>query len=154
MDLNSKQTVFQVKQQVFQISESGGYKSGSPLYERPLEKADLPERLDVVSTVGSTGEIRQVELNLIPAFVKSHGHGADERLDTSGRLVVGGSETTTHVLVIQDLHFEGKVLLQLFSSQGKGTSGSASVQDHAKLSLLTFLMIMTRKGSLIARVFF
>ena len=40
-----------------------------------------PERFDVVGSVGPPREVRQVELNLIPAFVESHGHGADERLD-------------------------------------------------------------------------
>ncbi len=38
--------------------------------------------LNVVGTVGATSEIGQVELNLIPALVKSHGHGADEGLHT------------------------------------------------------------------------
>ena len=35
--------------------------------------------LNVVSAVGTTGEIGEVELNLIPAFVETHGHGANER---------------------------------------------------------------------------
>ena len=48
----------------------------------------LPEGFDVVGTVGSSGEIRQVELDLVPAFVKSHRHGADKGLDTRGRLIV------------------------------------------------------------------
>ena len=73
----------------------------------------LPEGLNIVGTVSSSGEIRQVELNLIPALIKSHWHGADERLDTSGRLIVGSSESTTHVLVIEYLDLEGEVLLQV-----------------------------------------
>jgi hypothetical protein len=73
----------------------------------------LPEGLNVVGTVSSAGEIGQVELDLVPALIKSHGHGADERLDTGGGLVVGGSESTAHALVIEHLHFEGEVLLQL-----------------------------------------
>ena len=73
----------------------------------------LPEGLNIVGTVSSSGEIRQVELNLIPALIKSHRHGADERLDTSGRLIVGSSESTTHVLVIEYLDLEGEVLLQV-----------------------------------------
>ena len=44
----------------------------------------LPEGLNVVGTVGSSGEIRQVELNLIPSLIESHWHGADEWLDTGG----------------------------------------------------------------------
>ena len=73
----------------------------------------LPEGLNIVGTVSSSGEIRQVELNLIPALIKSHRHGADERLDTGGRLIVGSSESTTHVLVIEYLDLEGEVLLQV-----------------------------------------
>ena len=73
----------------------------------------LPEGLNIVGTVSSSGEIRQVELNLIPALIKSHRHGADERLDTSCRLIVGSSESTTHVLVIEYLDLEGEVLLQV-----------------------------------------
>lgn len=49
---------------------------------------NLPEGLDIVGTVGSSGEIRQVKLDLVPAFIKSHGHGADKGLDSSGGLVV------------------------------------------------------------------
>ena len=80
-------------------------------------KADLPEGLNVVGTVSSSGEIRQVELNLIPSLIESHWHGADEWLDTSGRLIVGGSETTTDVLVIEYLHFESEILLQLYANK-------------------------------------
>ena len=36
----------------------------------------------VVGTVGPSGEIRQVELNLVPPFIKSHGHCAYEGLDS------------------------------------------------------------------------
>ena len=73
----------------------------------------LPQGLNVVGSVGTSGEVGQVELNLIPTLVQSHGHGADEGLDTGGGLVVTGSKSATHVLVIKDLHLEGKVLLQL-----------------------------------------
>jgi hypothetical protein len=41
----------------------------------------LPKRFNVVGSVGPPREVRQVELNLIPAFVESHGHGANEWLD-------------------------------------------------------------------------
>ena len=69
--------------------------------------------LNVVGTVGTTGEVRQVELNLIPTFIKSHGHGANEWLNTGGALIVGGAESSSYVLVIKHLNFEGEVLLQL-----------------------------------------
>ena len=67
----------------------------------------------VRGTISSSSEIRQVELNLIPTFIKSHGHGANEWLNTGGALIVGGAETSTDILVVEDLHFEGEVLLQL-----------------------------------------
>ena len=71
------------------------------------------ESLYVVGTVSSSGEIRQVELNLIPSLIKSHRHGANERLDSGGGLIVGSSESSSYALVIQDLHLEGEVLLQV-----------------------------------------
>jgi len=71
------------------------------------------EGLYVVRTVGSSGEVRQVELNLIPSLVESHGHRADEGLNSSRGLVVRGSESTTHLLVVENLDFEGEVLLQV-----------------------------------------
>ena len=73
----------------------------------------LPKCFNIVGSIGTSSEIGEVELNLIPTLVQSHGHGADEGLDTGGGLVVTGSKSATHVLVIKDLHLEGKVLLQL-----------------------------------------
>jgi len=52
-------------------------------------------------------------LDLVPAFVEAHGHGANERLHPGGGLVVGGPEPPAHVFVVQHLHFERKVLLQV-----------------------------------------
>ena len=52
-------------------------------------------------------------MNLVPAFIKSHGHGANERLDSGGRLIVRGSESSSYALVIEYLHLEGEVLLQV-----------------------------------------
>merc|ERR1719498_1881148 len=40
--------------------------------------------LNVVGSVSSSGEIRQVELNLVPSLIKSHRHGTDEWLNSSG----------------------------------------------------------------------
>lgn len=102
-----------------------------------LLKTSLPEGFDVVGSVGSSCEIRQVELNLIPALVQTHGHRANEGLYSGGALVVRSSEPTAHVLVVQHLHFEGEVLLQLY---------------QLNTTALTFLMIMTKKGSLIPKV--
>lgn len=95
------------------------------------------QSFDVVCSVRSAGEVRQVELNLVPSFVESHRHRANERFYARCALVVGSSESASHVFVVQNLHFESEVFFEL---QGQSVK-------------LTFLMIMTRKGSLIARVF-
>ena len=102
-----------------------------------IESYNLPKGLNVVGTVSTTGEIGQVELNLIPAFVKSHGHGANERLYAGGALVVGGTEATADVLVVKDLHFEGEVLLQVLDDHdqegeldGKGLLGVNGAGDE------------------------
>lgn len=79
-----------------------------------IKMNNLPERVNVVGSVGSSREIRQVELDLIPAFVQPHGHRADEGLHSGCALVVGGSEPSPHVLVVQHLHFEGEIFLQLY----------------------------------------
>ena len=75
------------------------------------QNCNVPQCFDVVSTVGSSCEIGQVKLNLVPAFIKSHGHGADERLNTRRTLIVRSSESPTHALVVKDLHLEGEIFL-------------------------------------------
>lgn len=69
------------------------------------------ERLNVVGSVGASGKVGQVELDLVPSVVESHGHRANERLDASRALVVARSESPAHVLVVENLHFEGEVFL-------------------------------------------
>ena len=41
------------------------------------------EGLDVAGAVGSAREVREVELNLVPALVQPHRHCANERFYTS-----------------------------------------------------------------------
>ena len=72
------------------------------------------EGLDVVGAVSSTREVGKVELNLVPALVQPHGHGADEWLHSCRTLVVGSSESSAHILVVQDLNLESEVFFQLF----------------------------------------
>ena len=60
--------------------------------------------LDVVGAVGASSEVRRVELDLVPAAVQAHRQHAAERMDASCALVVAGAETTSNVLVIEDLH--------------------------------------------------
>ena len=45
-----------------------------------------PERLHVVGAVRPPGEVRQVELDLVPALVQPHWHRADKRLYPGGGL--------------------------------------------------------------------
>lgn len=71
------------------------------------------QSLDVVGTISSASEIREVKLNLVPALIKSHRHGADKRLYSGSALVVRGSESSADTLVIENLDFEREVLLQL-----------------------------------------
>jgi len=71
------------------------------------------EGFDVVGTVSTTGEIGQIELNLIPAFIQTHGHRTDERLDAGRGLVVGRAESTADVLVIEHLHLESEILFEI-----------------------------------------
>ena len=71
------------------------------------------QSLYIIGTVGSSSEIRQVELNLIPTFIESHGHGADEWLDSGGRLIVGGSESSSDTLIIENLNLKGEVFFKL-----------------------------------------
>jgi len=61
------------------------------------------ERLHVVGAVGSSGEVGQVELDLVPAVVQPHGHRADERLHSGRGLVVGRPEASPDVLIVQNL---------------------------------------------------
>ena len=69
--------------------------------------------LNVVGSIGTTSEVGQVELNLIPAFVQTHGHRANEGLHTGRWLVVWCAESASHVFVVKHLHLECKVFLQV-----------------------------------------
>jgi len=61
------------------------------------------ECLDVVGAVRPPREVREVELDLVPAVIESHRHRTDKRLHTRRALVVAGAESPTHVLVVQNL---------------------------------------------------
>lgn len=94
-----------------------------------------PKSFYIVRPVGSPGKIGQVELNLIPSLIQPHRHSANEWFDSGGRLIIRCSESPPDILIIEDLHFEGKIFFKLSYDDG------------------TFLMIMTRKGSLIPSVY-
>ena len=59
--------------------------------------------LDKVGAVRAARKVAEVELNLVPAVVKAHGHGADERLDACAALVVGRAEPPLDILVVKHL---------------------------------------------------
>lgn len=94
---------------------------------QPVRKVDPAEaavgvhlhaqRLLVVGAVGSTRELGQVELQLVPAVVQLNRHRADERLHPGGGLVVAGAEATPHVLVVQHQHLEREELLQVLDDE-------------------------------------
>lgn len=61
------------------------------------------EGFNVVCPIRSPGEIREVELDLIPAVVQSHWHGAYEWFDPCRGLVIGGPKPPTCILIVQNL---------------------------------------------------
>lgn len=61
------------------------------------------QRLGVVGPVGPPGEVRQVKLNLVPAVVQPHRHGADERLHSSCALIVTRPKPSPNVFIVQHL---------------------------------------------------
>ena len=73
------------------------------------------QRLNVIRTIGTTSEVTQVELNLIPTLIQTHWHSTDEWLDTGRRLIVRGAEATTNILIIQHLDFKGEIFLQILN---------------------------------------
>ena len=70
-------------------------------------------------TVSAASEVREVELDLVPSFVESHGHRADERLHARRGLIIGRAEPAAHVLVIQHLNFEREILLQVLDDHNQ-----------------------------------
>eukprot|EP00406_Dinophysis_acuminata_P003904 CAMPEP_0179226202 /NCGR_PEP_ID=MMETSP0797-20121207/8694_1 /TAXON_ID=47934 /ORGANISM="Dinophysis acuminata, Strain DAEP01" /LENGTH=113 /DNA_ID=CAMNT_0020933227 /DNA_START=298 /DNA_END=639 /DNA_ORIENTATION=- len=77
------------------------------------------ERLNVVCAVSTSREIGQIELNLVPALIKPHGHCADEGLHARRALVVGCPEAAADLLVVEDRHFEREVFLEVLDNHHK-----------------------------------
>ena len=71
------------------------------------------QSLNVVGTVRPSREIGQVELNLVPALVETHGHRTNERLHSRRGLVVGCSKPTADILIVKHLNLKAEVLLQV-----------------------------------------
>lgn len=58
------------------------------------------QRLNIISSIRPPGEVRQVELNLVPAVVQPHGHGADERLHSRRALIVTRPKSSPNVFIV------------------------------------------------------
>lgn len=58
------------------------------------------EGFNVICSIGSPGEIWQVELNLIPTIIKSHGHSTYKWFYSSCTLVVASSEPSSNIFVV------------------------------------------------------
>ncbi len=118
------------------------------------------QRLDVVGAVRPACEIWQVKLDLVPAVVQPHGHRADEGLDTGRALIVTRPEPPPHVLIVQYLksitHSHVCViylLCDIAHQLGMIWRNQSSTWTSNVKYFLRFLMIITRKGSLMPRVF-
>lgn len=82
---------------------------------------------NIVCTIGSSSEIREVELYLIPTFIQAHRHSADKRFHSSRRLkywaivfqieteylIVWSTKATADIFVIENHHLKSEVLSQL-----------------------------------------
>ena len=58
-------------------------------------------------------------MNLIPSLIKTHGHRANERLDSGRRLVIRGSESSSDSFIVEDRDFECEVLSHVFDDHHK-----------------------------------
>ena len=77
------------------------------------------ERFDVVGPVCAAGKVWQVKLNLVPPFVKAHRHCTNKRFHSCRRLIVGGTETSAYVLVVENLNFEGELLFKVLDDHNQ-----------------------------------
>lgn len=118
------------------------------------------QSLNVIRPVSPAREVREVELDLVPAIVQPHGHGADEGLHSCCALVVTRPEAPPYVLVIEHLGqgrqaADTEVGLSAPSRPPHWSLDPALLTCTSKVKyFFRFLMIITRKGSLMPRVFF
>lgn len=73
-----------------------------------------PQCFNIISAISPSCKVAQIELNLIPSFVKSHRHGANERFYPGSALVVRSAEPPPNVFIVQYLHLEREVFFQVF----------------------------------------
>ena len=95
--------------------------------------ADLYTKgLNVVGAIGSACEVRQVKLDLVPAIIQTHWHSTYEWFHTGCGLIVRGSKPSADILIIQHLHLEGEVLLQVLDNHDQ--EGQFDAQRLAGIS--------------------
>jgi len=81
-----------------------GRLSGTSCFQHQRYTVHLyPVGLDVVGAVSAPSEVREVELNLVPATVKAHRQHAAEWVNAGRALVIAGAESTANILVVKDL---------------------------------------------------
>lgn len=73
------------------------------------------QRLCVIGSISPPGEVGQVELNLVPAVIEPHGHGADEGLHPRRALIITCSKPPANIFIIQNLDLKGEVFLEVFN---------------------------------------
>ena len=92
----------------------------------------------------------RLPLPLCPATEATQHHNT---VRVRAHLVVGGAEAPAHVLVVEHLHLEREVLLQLRTGGEEAASAGRGAGWSQERRRRTFLMIMTRNGSLMPSVF-
>lgn len=60
-------------------------------------------RLNVIGSIGPLGDVCHVYLNLVPAIIQFHGHGADKWLHSCCCLIVTRPKSPTNIFFIQHL---------------------------------------------------
>ena len=80
----------------------------------------------------------QPEITTLCTLIQSHWHGANKWLNSGCRLIIRSSESPSDIFIIKNLYLKCEVFFQLKCYQKK----------------LTFLIIMTKKGSFMPKVYF
>jgi hypothetical protein len=78
-----------------------------------------PNSLHVVRSVGPASEIGQIELNLVPAFVQTHRHGANKRLHSRCGLIIRGSKPPLYTFIIENLYLKREILVKILNDHHK-----------------------------------
>lgn len=64
------------------------------------------KRFNIIGSICPSRKIGQIKLNLVPSFIKSHRHRTNKWFYTGCRLIIAGSEPSSHIFVVQYLEFE------------------------------------------------